>query len=142
MNEAVLEKYMGKPINKMAIGEGHMAMTLQSSDCDSIAVWFGEEIISFTHIPAGENGDMAIERIMPEEDSQYYTEVDLSGGTYRLEKVVHEDGYLDMVVFASERDFLHIMSSDWNLIVNKSIQDLSGPTYVCNDPSILLSRYM
>jgi len=55
---------------------------------------------------------------------------------------VHEDGYLDMVVFASERDFLHIMSSDWNLIVNKSIQDLSGPTYVCNDPSILLSRYM
>ena len=140
MQNSIMEAYINKPISKMHIdGCGHIAMTKQSSDCDAIAVEMGDEYFSFTHIPSGENGDIVIASITPEEFKEYCIRVDLSQGTYRLKKAVYEDGCIDMVVFQSEIDYIHICSSDHNLIVNKSIEDMSGPCYVYDDPSILLA---
>lgn len=139
MQNKIIESYVNTPISRMHIdGRWHIAMTNQSSDCDAIAVEMGDEYFSFVHIPGGENGDIAIASITAEEFKEYCIKVDLSGGTYRLKKVVYEDGYLDMVVFQSEKDHVHICSSDHNLIINKSIYDLSELSYVYTDPSVLL----
>ena len=117
---------------------GHIAMTKQSSDCEAIAVQIGDEHLSFTHIPGGENGGIAIKLITAEEYEEYCIAVDLSGNTYRLKKAVYEGCSIDMIVFHSETDHIHICSSDHNLIINKSIEDLSGPCFIYDDPSTLL----
>ena len=135
-----LEKYIDQPVTSMHIGgDWHIATTNQSSDCDAIAIEIAGEFIAFKHKPAGENGDIIITPISRDDFRWYDIVVDLSGGIYRLEKIVYEDGYTDMVVFQSEIDHIHICSSDHNLIINKSIEDLSGPCYLLDDPSILLA---
>ena len=140
MRKSIIDSNINKSISKMHIlGSGHIAMTMQSSDCDAIAIQIDEVFYSFEHIPGGENGDISIAQIPPEEFMSYCIKVDLSGGTYRLKKVTYEDGCIDMIVFQSETDHLHICSSEHNLIICKSIEDLSGPCYVDDDPSVLLA---
>ena len=139
MDNLGLGKYIGKAIAYMHImGTGHIAMTKQSSDCDAVTIKIDEDIICFKHIPSGENGDIEIGLLQKNDVRWYNVEVDLSRKVYRLKKVVYEDGNVDMIVFQSENDHLHICSSDHNLIVNKSIADLSESTYLYDDPSVLL----
>ena len=143
-----LEKYLSGKVLYMAIAEvGSEQYNYQSCDCDEVIIVMRDRILLAKHEPFGDEGTIGFEVVPAFDEEKYNLRVcPPADGSFEFKKVLYyEDGSIDCIKYRFGDRYVLIFSSWCNLIVTKSLIDLSGeedapiPAW---DPSVLFERSM
>ncbi len=147
-NEHDLEKVLSGDVLYMAIEKsGSEQLNQQSCDCNRLMIVMADKILGVEHEEHGEDGTIGFERISSFSKEIYSLRISApSDGIFRFVKVFYqEDGAVDGIKYRFGDRYLFIFASEYNLIVTKSIMDLTEeddtpvPIY---DPSILFDNVL
>ncbi len=143
-----LEKALSGKVLFMAIAEvGSEQHNYQSCDCDEVIIVMRDRILLAKHEPFVDKGTIGFEAVPAFDEGKYNLRVyPPADGSFEFKKVLYyEDGSIDCIKYRFGDRYVLIFSSCCNLIVTKSIIDLSGdedapiPAW---DPSVLFESGM
>ena len=145
-NQPDLEKTLSGDVLYVAVEKsGTEQFNQQSCDCNRLMIVMADKILSVEHEEHGEDGTIGFERVSSFSKELYSLRISApSEGAFRFVKVFYqEDGAVDGIKYRFGDRYFFIFASEYNLIVTKSIMDLTEeddtpvPIY---DPSILFDK--
>ena len=113
----------------MAIAEvGSEQYNLQSCDCDEVVIVMSDRILLAKHEKFGEEGTVVFDVLSDFNKEKYNLRINPpADGLFEFKKVLYfEDGSIDCIKYRFGDRFLFIFSTWSNLVVTKSLIDLSG----------------
>ena len=138
-----LDKNLEGPVLYMAIrGDDSVQLNQQSCDCLEVIIVTNDRIIIAEHEKYGENGSIAFGTMSSFNKEVYNLRITApADGSIEFVKILYEeDGTIDCVKYRYGEHYLFLFADEYNLIVTKSIMDLTFeddtpiPDY---DPSVL-----
>ncbi len=112
----------------MAIAEdGAEQYTPQSCDCLDVIIVMRDHILHVTYHKQGENGAIEYARIADVQNEKYNLRINApSNGNFTFIKVLlQEDGTIECMKYHFGDRYLFIFANEFNLVVTKSIPDLT-----------------
>ena len=124
-----LEKNLAGKVLYMAIAEvGSEQYNYQSCDCDEVIIVMRDRILLAKHEPFGDEGTIGFEVVSAFDEEAYNLRINPpADGPFEFKKILYyEDGSIDCIKYRFGDRYVLIFSSWCNLIVTKSLIDLSG----------------
>lgn len=110
--------------------EGFWHITCQSCDCQKIIVDTGEKLFLFKYQKFEDAGCITFDEISDFDKKEFIYKVDLENEKYKYSEISYFDnGFVNAVKFVGENVYLFIFSSEYNLILTKSKDDMFDETY-------------
>ncbi len=141
-----LDKTLAGDVLYLAIeGKGADQINQQSCDCNQLIIVMKDHILSLEHQKHGELGAIGIKKITSFSKDTYNLQVVAqSDKPFRFVKVLyHDDRTIDGIKYRYGDRYLFIFSSEYNLIITKSIMDLTEEDDTPipeSDPSVLFEN--
>ena len=123
-----LDKLLAGNVLYMAIAkDGSEQYNQQSCDCREVIIVMEDRVLLAVHEKHGEFGTIRLDTIPDYDGEKYNMRINApSAGPFTFIKVLYqEDGAIDAIKYRYDDRYLFIFSGEYNLVVTKSIPDLT-----------------